>query len=431
MKTKQIQIKYIEKDDAIVAIRKIPSEEAIGRYMEKYNSGTTKPIKVKEIDRKKYILIDGHHRLEAVKRLKKEKIDAELFEGDDVYSAAVEANQEHGVPLTKDEEKSVFVNLIKVGKTQKEIGVIFHISQGAVSQRISNDKELQLLVANKSGVSTINEILSGKTQKEISGIYDIAQQTVSQRWNNWLDEITEQYETGTTKQELIEQENEKGIKLTLEKLNELIEEDYNKLIIGDCLEEIPKLDDNSINCLIIDPPYGINYQSNYRKENFDKIKDDDESAFKLLDDTLRLVEPKIKNNSHIYVFTSWKVYDKVKPIVERYFDLKNCLVWNKNNWSMGDLAGNYAEKHELILFASKGKRKIQSEIRPTNVLDYARTNNPEHPTQKPVDLLKELVRNSTKEKELVLDCFAGSGSTLLACKEEKRKWLGIEIEEKE
>jgi site-specific DNA-methyltransferase (adenine-specific) len=135
----------------------------------------------------------------------------------------------------------------------------------------------------------------------------------------------------------------------------------------------------------------------------------------------------MKRNSHIYIFTSWKVIDKVKPIIEKYFKLKNCLVWNKNNWSMGDLEGNYAEKYELILFATLGKKKLYCDKRPLNVLDFARTNNEEHPTQKPVELLKEFIKNSTKENELVVDYFAGSGSTLIAAKELNRRWLGIEI----
>ncbi len=276
MKTKEIPVEYIEIDEKVVSIRNSQSEEAIGRYMEKYESGTSKPISVKEIDRQHYILIDGHHRIQAVKRLKKRKIEAEIIDISykDLYSKAVEQNVEHGVSLTKEEEKRIFINLIEQGETQVKIGKIFHISQGAISQRINNDKELKLLVSNKSGISTINEILAGKNQKEISGIYDIAQQTVSQRWNNWLDEITELYNTGTPKEEIIQIQNEKNINLTTEKLNDLIEEDLNKIIQGDCLKEIPNIQDNSVDCVIIDPPYGIDYQSNYKKEKYNKIESD-------------------------------------------------------------------------------------------------------------------------------------------------------------
>ncbi len=424
---KEIPIEYIEVDEKIDAIRKL-NEVAIGRYMEKYDSGTSKPILVKEINRQKYILIDGKHRIEANKRLKNRKIDVELFEGEDIYSKAVECNQEHGIPLTKEEEVEVILNFINEFKSDEEIGKVFHLARRTINDRINKNQMLKLARTAKINIPTINYILQGKTHQEVANIVQVIKRPrVTQIWNNWLDEIKADYNNGSTKQEIIEQENEKGIKLTLEKLNEFIEEDYNKLIIGDCLKEIPKLDDEIIDCVVIDPPYGMNYQSNHRKEKYDKISNDDEKAFKLLDESLKLLEEKMKKNSHIYTFTSWKVIDKVKPIIEKHFTLKNCLVWNKNNWSAGDLEGNYAEKYELIIFATKGKRKLYCDKRPLNVLDFARTNNEEHPTQKPVELLKELIRNSTKENELIVDCFAGSCSTLKAAKELKRRWLGIEI----
>ncbi len=137
----------------------------------------------------------------------------------------------------------------------------------------------------------------------------------------------------------------------------------------------------------------------------------------------------MKKDSHIYIFTTWKVYEKVKPIIGKYFEIKNCLIWNKNNWSMGDLNGNYAEKYEMIIFATHGNRRLLGENRPVNVLDFARTTNSNHPTEKPVDLLKELIKNSTGEGETVLDYFAGSGSTMVAAKELNRNPIGIEFDE--
>ncbi|KKM13647.1 hypothetical protein LCGC14_1714240, partial [marine sediment metagenome] len=105
---KEVLIKYVEELQEVKDIRST-SQEAIGRYMEKYESGTSLPILVKEINRQKFILIDGHHRLEAKKKLKKNKIDIEVIEIEDkeIYSRAVEANVGHGVHLTKEEEKEV------------------------------------------------------------------------------------------------------------------------------------------------------------------------------------------------------------------------------------------------------------------------------------------------------------------------------------
>ena len=399
--------------------------------MEKYESGTSKAILVKEIDRQHFILIDGYHRLEAIKRLNKRKIEAEIIEIDDkdIYSKAVEYNVEHGVRLTNEEEENVILNFIDEFKSDEEIAGIFHLARRTINDRINKSQTLKKARIAKSKVPTINYFLEGRKQSDIAKDLRLTEGAISQRITNWLDELKELYNTGTPKEEIIKIQNEKNIKLTPEKLNELIEEDYNKLIINDCLKEIPKLDDGIIDCLIIDPPYGIEFQSNYKKEKHDKIESDNQSAISLLDKSLGLIQPKLKTNSHIYIFTSWKVFDKVKPIVEKYFDIKNCLVWNKNIYGMGDLNNNYADSYELIIFASQGKRKLYAEKRPLNILNYNPTENTNHPTEKPVDLLKELISNSTKEGEIVLDYFAGSGSTLKASKECKRKWLGIEIKE--
>ncbi len=430
-KIKEIPIEYIETDEKIVSIRNAQSEEAIGRYMEKYESGTSKPISVKEIDRQHYILIDGHHRIEAMKRLKKRKIDAKIIDvsDKDIYSKAVEENVEHGVSLTKDEEENILLNFIDTFKSDEEIAKVFHLARRTINDRINKNPTLKMARTAKSKVPTINYFLEGKKQCDIAKDLDITEGSVSQRIKNWMDGIKELYESGTTKEEIINIQDEKNINLTSDKLNELIEEDLNKIIHGDCLKEIPRIEDGSVDCVIIDPPYGIDFQSNYKKEKFDKIKNDTNDSFKLLDNSLEKVKPKMKKDSHIYIFTSWKVFDKVKPIIEKHFEIKNCLIWNKEDRGMGDLNGNYAESYEMIIFATQGKRKLYSEKRPMNILNFSRTENSEHPTQKPVELLKELIENSTKESQVVLDYFLGSGSTVIAAKEVGRKWLGIELEE--
>jgi len=435
MKTKEIPIEYIKTDEKIMSIRNAQSEEAIGRYMEKYESGTSKPILLKEIDRQNYILIDGHHRIEAIKRLKKRKIEAEIIDISDkeIYSKAVEQNVEHGVSLTKQEEENVIINLFDLGKTQKQMGEIFHISQQAISKRISNNPILKKQISSKICISSVNEILSGKSQKEVACILQDmlgkgTQQRVSQIWGDFTNELEELYNTGTPKEEIVEIQNEKNINLTQEKLDELIEGNLNEIREGDCLKIMKDIEDSSIDCVIIDPPYGIDYQSNYKKEKYDKIKSDNKDSINLLDKSLDLVKTKMKKDSHIYIFTSWKVFDKVKPIVEKHFEVKNCLIWNKQERGMGDLDGNYADSYEMIIFARQGKRKLYSEKRPFNIINCSATINENHPTEKPVELLGELICNSTKEEEIVLDYFAGSGSTLIASKENKRKWIGIELE---
>jgi site-specific DNA-methyltransferase (adenine-specific) len=113
---------------------------------------------------------------------------------------------------------------------------------------------------------------------------------------------------------------------------------------------------------------------------------------------------------------------------QKYFKLKNILIWVKNNTSMGDLYGSYAPKYEMILFGVKGKRKL-IDGRDPDILTFKRTNNVFHPTQKPVDLLEYFIKKSSVKNDIILDPFMGSGSTGVACANTKRCFIGIEKDE--
>ena len=204
------------------------------------------------------------------------------------------------------------------------------------------------------------------------------------------------------------------------------------LILGDCLDELTKLPNESIDCIITDPPYGIDYQSNFREATpqFDKLQNDKESAIELLDKCLGISQSKLKPNSHLYIFTSWKVYPEVQTIIAKYFQIKNVLVWVKNGGMIGDLEADYMDKYEMIVYATKGRRLLNG-ARESNILYYDRPASTEyhHPTEKPISLLEYLIGKSTNENELVLDPFMGSGSTCVASKNMNRKYLGIELDE--
>lgn len=196
---------------------------------------------------------------------------------------------------------------------------------------------------------------------------------------------------------------------------------------GDCLEVMDKLIEQGVkvDCILTDPPYGMNYKSNYRKDKYEVITNDNDLSF--LDDLFIKLDSILKDNSHIYMFCSWHNVDVFKQEFEKYFKLKNILVWEKNNTSMGDLKGSYAPKHEFILFGHKGRRE-RNGFRYPDVLKANRTGNKLHPTQKPVDLLQLLILQSSNENDVVLDPFMGSGSTGVACVNTNRKFIGIELD---
>lgn len=208
----------------------------------------------------------------------------------------------------------------------------------------------------------------------------------------------------------------------------------SNMITGNCLEHIPKMQVNSIDLLIIDPPYGIDFVSNQRKYENDITmpvsNDKEDLAMDLLSDALYYICPKMKEHSHVYVFCSWKNYAKAAEVVGRFFDVKNVLVWDKGDApSLGDLSGNYGECYELVIFATKGNRQLMGK-RIGNILRFSKVTESErdHSCQKPIGMIESLIEKSTVEGELVVDCFAGTGSTLLAAENLRRKWIGIELE---
>ena len=196
---------------------------------------------------------------------------------------------------------------------------------------------------------------------------------------------------------------------------------------GDCLEVMKTIPDGSIDAIITDPPYGMSFQSNHRKEKHDKIQND--KSLKWLDDFVNESYRVLKNNSHGYVFCSFHNVDKFKVAIEKKFKLKNILIWEKNNTSMGDLKGDYAPKYEMILYFHKGRRLLEG-FRYPNIFKFSRTNNKLHPTQKPVNLIEFLLKNSSKETEIIIDPFMGSGTTGVACKNLNRKFIVIELDDK-
>lgn len=204
----------------------------------------------------------------------------------------------------------------------------------------------------------------------------------------------------------------------------------NNLICGDAVEELKKLADASIDCVVTDPPYGIDYQSNRRTatEKLDKIANDNTDAFALLGRVCEVLKAKVKPDSHLYFFTSWKVYSEFELVISDYFDIKNLIVWDKMNHGTGDLDGNYAEQHELIIFATTGRR-ILNGPRPINIIAYPRATELEHPNEKPVGLMERLIAASTNVGELVCDPFMGTGSVCIATKKLDRKYMGIDLEQ--
>lgn len=207
---------------------------------------------------------------------------------------------------------------------------------------------------------------------------------------------------------------------------------------GDARELAPTIE-GPINCIITDPPYGVDFYSKFAqttkgKEFTRRIENDAdlEGALALFYGVMDALLPKLADECEIYVFTSWKVYPEWREAVSLIWpgevELKNTLVWEKGWPGLGDLECNWANSFELILYAKRGNRPIKS--RRSSVLHFDRLPSRKniHPTEKPLALLCELLEQSTDEGDLVVDPFAGSASTLAAAERLRRRAIGFELD---
>ena len=194
---------------------------------------------------------------------------------------------------------------------------------------------------------------------------------------------------------------------------------------GDCRDILPSLP--KVDLVLTDPPYGVNWQSNWRDDTFDKIKGDDAVD----GDWIYMTK-----SSTFYCFTKWVVMQKWVDIFNAVpIKVRDVLVWDKKSHGAGNLK-SWAPCYEMIIFASKDSPKLEG-TRSQNVLRHWRVDAGatgistgtllNHPAEKPVELFREIMN---KHLGTILDPFMGSGTTLRAAKDLGRKAIGIEIEEK-
>ncbi len=203
-----------------------------------------------------------------------------------------------------------------------------------------------------------------------------------------------------------------------------------RLFLGDCLEVMKNIPDNYVDCVVTDPPYLMAYKTNMRKDKTHKfcseiVGDRDEQ---LISNSVLEFNRILKNNSALYVFCNSNKIDIFKNIIQQYFTIKNIIVWIKNNHTAGDLVAQYGKRYEFIIYANKGRRKING-IRIDDVWNFDKVVGKEqiHQNQKPIALLEQIITKSTDEGDIILDAFVGSGTTLVAAKKLNRKSIGIEI----
>ncbi len=228
--------------------------------------------------------------------------------------------------------------------------------------------------------------------------------------------------------------------------------EVNKIYHEDCLELLTKISNESIDCIVTDPPYiiskegskiGRNYQ-HYEWKRESNIKQDfgkwdrdwltDKDYFDWVAEWFRECCRTLKQGGWIYIF-----FDKQRT---GYFDLffapandikaRTVYIWAKTNPAPSFRKVNWVSATESIWVGSKGDSKLknfkyQKEMHNyflyPNSSAYGET---EHPTEKPLSLITHLIQVNSNENETILDPFIGSGTTAIACIRTKRNYIGIE-----
>lgn len=206
---------------------------------------------------------------------------------------------------------------------------------------------------------------------------------------------------------------------------------------GDSKEILPKIETMSVDCIVTDPPYGIDYHSAWRsvEKKKDKIANDGLTEYiSMLPWMLREFQRVIKDGGVVACCcaggggTPSLAYLWLEA--KKYFDVENVCIWDKGFVGMG---WRYRFQWEAVLIATNGERKIWNggEAK-SNILRVQKVipQNGEHPTPKPVGLMRELIECNSDPGDIILDPFMGAGSTLVAAKESGRKGIGIELQEK-
>ena len=234
--------------------------------------------------------------------------------------------------------------------------------------------------------------------------------------------------------------------------------DKNCTVIGDTFSALEKISDNSIDLLIVDPPYNLN--KNFHGEKFKKSSLDDYQEY--TEKWITAVKPKLKQTASIYVCCDWESAMVIANVLLKHFIVRNRITWGREkgrgaltNWknSLEDIfyctvSDNFTfnldavkqRKKVLAPYKEKGVPKdwIQTkdgkfrDTCPSNFWDdisipyWSMPENTAHPTQKPEKLIAKLVLASSSVSDLVLDPFMGSGTTSVVCKKLGRNYIGIE-----
>ena len=365
-------------------------------------------------------IIDGHNRFEISERWNLDfETESKHFENEEAVKEWMILNQ-FGRRNLSNYQRSVlaleledFFSKKAKEKQQEAGGALCQKSDKAV---IDTKKELSKVAAVSHDTIAKVKKIQEKAPEEVKAKLRTGEVSINAAYK----EIKKEEKKAEYKEKVLEARVETDIS-----------DNINK---GDSLEILKSLKDGCIDVVLTDPPYGINYVSN--RSMYDNaitkrglLNDGKDEAFDLLDKTCNILQSKTADNAHLYFFCSWNVFSDFEKIISKYFTIKTPIVWDKGNKGSGDLDNDWGNQTEIIIYCVKGKKLVNT--RRGNVLNVSRlhTSKMVHPTQKPTELLKEILKVSVSDGDFIVDPFMGSGSTIKAANELNYKSLGIELDD--
>ena len=212
------------------------------------------------------------------------------------------------------------------------------------------------------------------------------------------------------------------------KIGDLIELGHNyqhRLLCGDSTDEanVGKLmNDKKADMVFTDPPYGVNYQG---------IKNDEPEQLEiLLTKAFKNYACFVKQGAPIYVFHSDRMAHIFHTVFRNFCHFSSMIIWKKPALVLSRT--DYQSIHEPCMYGwlKGGTHKWGGDRKQVSVWEYSPKKYNAHTTPKPVELVEKAIFNSCKTKQIVLDLFLGSGSTMIACENLSRQCYGMELDEK-
>ena len=213
--------------------------------------------------------------------------------------------------------------------------------------------------------------------------------------------------------------------------------ELNRIYQMDCLEGMKLIPDKSLDLICTDPPYNISVKNNFHTMKGRNGIDFGEwdKGFDLTS-WIEIAVQKLKDGGNIIIFNSWKNMSYIKDSLESNGCLiKEMILWKKPNPMPRNRDKLYVTSCDFAIWATKGKGWTFNRQRDTyenTIFEYPIVNHKQriHPTQKPIELMSDLIKIHSNENDIVLDPFMGSGTTAVAATLNNRKWIGFETEPK-